>query len=104
MRNPFWYKGEPSKPGMIDTEYVYWYYHRSWRAPYFWFRFNDRAQMLAKVIAIDLLFGFCTFWITVAITVIGSPINPYIVWYGLWAIVNLLAVLYCVVKRPDFFI
>lgn len=104
MLNPFWYKDPESDKDLIDTEYIYWYYHRSWRAPYYWFKFNDRVRMLTKWISLSLLFGFCTFWISVVIAVIGSPVNPYLVWFGLWTIVNLLAVLYFVIKRPDFFV
>lgn len=99
MTNPFWYTGDPKEdPNLIDTEYVYWYYHRSWRAPYFWIKFHPPAQMIAKCICLSLLFGFCTFWITLAITVIGSPVNPYIAWIALWQAAN-LGMVYFVAKR-----
>lgn len=100
MTNPFWYKGPKSAEDFVDTEYVYWYYHRSWRAPYFWVKFNDRPRMIFKCLALSLLFGFCTFWITIAITVMGSPINPYITWMLLWQVANLVVV-YIVAKQES---
>lgn len=99
MTNPFWYKGErKTNPDLIDTEYIYWYYRRSWRAPYFWFKYNRLARLITKCICLSLLFGFCTFWIVVALTILGSPVNPYLFWLALWQAAN-LAMVYVVAKR-----
>lgn len=38
-RNPFKYPGGDIPEGLINLDYVHWYYYESWRAPWFWVRY-----------------------------------------------------------------
>lgn len=47
---------------------------------------------LVKGVCLSLLLGFCTSWVVVILTLLGSPVNPYVAWTLLWGSGNLVIV------------